>query len=255
MSPSPEPSAPTDDAEPSALGDGGLLTIDELSAKAGTTVRTTRYYASLGLIPPPERRGRVAYYGDVHLARLEMVRALQDHGFTLQAIERYLTSLPPEATTEELALQRAMLTSWTTQPPERLTRRQLDKRAGRVLSDDQVAVLIELQAVELDDDGARYLVNPGLPLALEMFDLDLPLESMVQATAAIDRYMRSLADELTEILRTQVVRPFRAEQHTPEEAVRMERTVSSLRRVTLEAVVVGFQRAANEVIQRSLRRR
>lgn len=252
VSPSPEPSDTTD---PTALGDTGLLTIDELSAQAGTTVRTTRYYASLGLIPPPERRGRVAYYGDVHLARLEMVRALQDHGFTLQAIERYLTSLSPEATTEELALQRTMLTSWTTQPPERLTRRQLDKRAGRVLSDDQLAVLVELQALELDDDGARYLVHAGLPQALEMFDLDLPLESMVQATAAIDRHMRSLADELTEILRTQVVRPFRAEQHTPEEAVRMERTVSSLRRVTLEAVVVGFQRAANEVIQRSLRRR
>lgn len=255
MSPSPEPSASPETAEPSSVGEGSVLTIDELSAKAGTTVRTTRYYASLGLIPPPERRGRVAYYGDVHLARLEMVRALQDHGFTLQAIERYVTSLPPEATTEELALQRAMLTSWTTQPPERLTRRQLDKRAGRVLSDDQVAVLLELQAVVLDDDGTHFLVHPGLPLALEMFDLDLPVESMVQATAAIDRHMRSLADELTEILRTQVVRPFRAEQHTPEEAARMERTVSSLRRVTLEAVVVGFQRAANEVIQRSLRRR
>jgi MerR family regulatory protein len=34
-----------------------LLTIDELAMAVGLTVRTTRYYASLGLIPPPERRG------------------------------------------------------------------------------------------------------------------------------------------------------------------------------------------------------
>ena len=87
-----------------------LLTIDELSAAVGTTVRTTRYYASLGLVPPPVRRGRIAYYGPVHRARLELVRALQDHGFTLQAIERVLAGVPADAGVEDLALQRAMLT-------------------------------------------------------------------------------------------------------------------------------------------------
>ena len=93
------------------------------------TVRTTRYYASLGLIPAPIRRGRVAYYDATHRARLEMVRALQDHGFTLQAIERYLATLPEDAGVEDLALQRAMLTSWSPHPPETLTRRQLEKKA------------------------------------------------------------------------------------------------------------------------------
>ncbi|MDF9714787.1 MerR family transcriptional regulator [Nocardioides sp. ChNu-153] len=235
--------------------DGATLTIDELSARAGTTVRTTRYYASLGLIPPPERRGRVAYYGDVHLARLEMVRALQDHGFTLQAIERYLASVSSEATTEELALQRAMLTSWTTEPPERLTRRQLEKRAGRRLEDEEVEVLVQVRAVEVEPGTDRYVVLAGFALGLEMLSLDIPITSVIEATETIERHMESLADELTEILRTQVVRPFRAEQHTPEEAARMERTVSALRRITLEGVVVGFQRAANQVIERSLRRR
>ena len=32
-----------------------LYTVDELAAATGTTVRTTRYYAGLGLIPPPIR--------------------------------------------------------------------------------------------------------------------------------------------------------------------------------------------------------
>ena len=64
---------------------GPQLTVDELAATTGLTVRNTRYYASLGLLPPPVRRGRVAYYGSRHVARLELVRALQDHGFTLSA--------------------------------------------------------------------------------------------------------------------------------------------------------------------------
>ena len=49
-----------------------LLTIDELAVATGMTVRTTRYYASLGLLPPPTRRGRLAYYSREHRARLEV---------------------------------------------------------------------------------------------------------------------------------------------------------------------------------------
>jgi DNA-binding transcriptional MerR regulator len=86
---------------------GELLTVDELAAATGMTVRTTRYYAGLGLLPAPERRGRMAYYGPEHRARLELIRALQDHGFTLAAIEKYLKRLPADASVEDLAVQRA----------------------------------------------------------------------------------------------------------------------------------------------------
>ncbi|MFT4288296.1 MerR family transcriptional regulator [Nocardioides sp.] len=92
------------------------LTIDELAAEAGMTVRNVRYYASLGLIPAPVRRGRIAYYGEDHLARLALVRALQEHGFTLQAVERFLAALPADITPADLAMQRAMITSWTSDP-------------------------------------------------------------------------------------------------------------------------------------------
>ena len=91
---------------------GRALTVDELAAATGMTVRTTRYYAGLGLLPPPTRRGRMAYYSTQHRARLELIRALQDHGFTLAAIEKYLARLPGDASVEDLAVQRAMLTSW-----------------------------------------------------------------------------------------------------------------------------------------------
>lgn len=228
------------------------LTVDELSAAVGLTVRTTRYYASLGLLPPPVRRGRVAYYGSEHRARLELVRALQDHGFTLQAIERILAQVPADASVEELALQRAMLTSWTNQPPERLTRRQLEQKAGRRLGDGDLALLAALGSVE--EDGDRYVALPNLPVGVELLDVDIPEDSMGAASEAIRRHMDSLAEELTVILREQVLAPYRRGPHAPEEAERLEQTVSRLRRLTLEAVVTGFQRAANAVITRSLAR-
>ncbi len=108
-----------------------LYTVDELAAVTGLTVRTTRYYAGLGLLPAPSRRGRMAYYTRAHRARLELIRALQDHGFTLAAIEKYLGRVPLDASVEDLALQRAMLTSWGGGKREAMTRRQLETRARR----------------------------------------------------------------------------------------------------------------------------
>jgi len=229
-----------------------LLTIDELSSAVGLTVRTTRYYASLGMIPAPIRRGRVAYYDDTHRARLELVRALQDHGFTLQAIEGFLASLPDDASVEDLALQRAMLTSWTPKPAERVSHRQLEKKAGRRLSEDDVRLLVRLGSLERTDEG--YVAMPNLAVGVSLLDVDIPEASMTAAEASIRRHMESLVEELTEILRVQVLEPYRREEHAPEDAERLEKTMSQLRRLTLEAVVTGFQRAANAVITRSLAR-
>lgn len=235
----------------------GLMTVDELAAAAGLTVRNTRYYSGLGLLPPPVRRGRMAYYDRMHLAHLELVRALQEHGFTLQAIERVVSRLPEDATTEDLALQRAMMTSWTTSAPVPVDRATLERRAGRALTDDELALLVAMGALDETGEGT-YLAAPNLETGLELLDLDVSAESLGAAAEAIGRHMEALAEELTTILRTQVLQPYRraarASGQSPEQAAQMEHTVSRLRQLTLEAVVTGFQRAANAVIARSLTR-
>lgn len=237
-------------------GDDALLTVDELAASVGLTVRTTRYYASLGLLPPPLRRGRVAYYDHVHRARLELVRALQEHGFTLQAIERYVASVPADAGVEELAMQRAMLTSWTSQVPEELDRAELDARAGRELGEQDLELLGRLGLLDPvpGEAAGRYRVMPNLQIGLDLLALDVPPESVGAAGDAITRHMTALAEELTDILRSGVLAPYRQGEHSPAEAERIERTLPQLRRLTLESVVAGFQRAANAVITRSLAR-
>lgn len=227
-----------------------LYTVDELAAATGMTVRTTRYYAGLGLLPPPARRGRIAYYSQVHRARLELIRALQDHGFTLSAIEKYLKRVPADASVEDLALQRAMLTSWGAGRRESLTRRQLEQRAQRPLDDAAIERLEKIYAIR--PVGDRFEVLPPFEVAMKLMDIDIPVDSMEEAAEAITRHMDSLADELTHILRTRVLQPFRGQEHSEADTARFEVTMSRLRQLTLEAVVAGFQRAANQVITRSL---
>ena len=62
------------------------LTIDDLSARTGIPSRTIRFYQASGALPPPEKRGRVAYYGEKHVERLELIGNLQDRGLQIRAI-------------------------------------------------------------------------------------------------------------------------------------------------------------------------
>jgi DNA-binding transcriptional MerR regulator len=66
------------------------LTIEELAASVGMSVRNVRSHQSRGLIPGPEIRDRVARYGSEHVARLRLVQAMQGMGFNLAAIEAIL---------------------------------------------------------------------------------------------------------------------------------------------------------------------
>jgi DNA-binding transcriptional MerR regulator len=69
------------------------FTIAELAALSGMSSRNIRAYQSRGLLDPPLRHGRVAYYGAHHVARLALIRALQLQGFSLEAI-RHLVDNP-----------------------------------------------------------------------------------------------------------------------------------------------------------------
>jgi DNA-binding transcriptional MerR regulator len=62
------------------------LRIDDLAQRSGLASGTIRFYQREGLIPPPEREGRVAYYSEDHLRRLERIRALQGQGLPLSVV-------------------------------------------------------------------------------------------------------------------------------------------------------------------------
>lgn len=66
------------------------MTLDDLAAATGVPSRTIRFYRQCGLIDPPERVGRQAFYNDAHLARVRTIAGLRDQGMGLDAIARLL---------------------------------------------------------------------------------------------------------------------------------------------------------------------
>lgn len=70
-----------------------LYDISELADRAGTTVRTIRYYLQRGLLPSPTGPGSGARYGPGHLARLRLIRGLQREHLPLAEIRRRIAGL------------------------------------------------------------------------------------------------------------------------------------------------------------------
>src|ERR1700684_2832358 len=77
------------------------LTIEQLAAQSGMSVRNIRAHQARGLLSPPEVRRRVGYYGDEHVAQLSLIRELQEDGFNLAGIKRLLAD--QQGTEERLA--------------------------------------------------------------------------------------------------------------------------------------------------------
>lgn len=169
----------TDTGENTGTGSGEgageiVLTVDELAARSGVTVRTVRFYGTRGLLPPPAiGPRRVGHYGRDHLERLALIEELRRQGMTLAAIERYLRQLPPGLTPRDLALQRAVVASWAPDAVETVTREEFDRLAGRPLGEAEVERLVAMGVIERDGEGLR--VDPGLlRLGVELLDVPCP---------------------------------------------------------------------------------
>src|SRR5438093_357588 len=105
------------------------MTIDELARRTGMTVRNIRAHQSRGLVPPPQVRGRTGYYGDDHLARIELIKELQADGFNLEAIRRLLEGAGGSSA-EVLNFSRTLRAPFEDEEPEILDAGEMEKRWG-----------------------------------------------------------------------------------------------------------------------------
>ncbi|HEV3391582.1 MAG TPA: MerR family transcriptional regulator, partial [Solirubrobacteraceae bacterium] len=119
------------------------LTIEQLAAESGMSVRNIRAHQARGLLDPPEVRSRVGYYGPEHLAQLRLVRELQDDGFNLGGIKRLLDDT--RGTAERFRrFGEALHAAASGEPGETLTLEELGKRF-RVSAHEAPEVLAEAE--------------------------------------------------------------------------------------------------------------
>ncbi|MFJ8079560.1 MerR family transcriptional regulator [Streptomyces sp. NPDC096205] len=217
------------------------LTVDELAARAGVTVRTVRFYGTKGLLPPPVIGARrVGHYGPEHLARLALIEELQRQGMTLAAIERHLRALPPGLSAHDLAIHRAVVASWAPEAVESVAREELARLAGRPLADEDVERLAAMDVIAREDDG-RFRVDTGLlRLGVELLDVPLSQETLLAARTALIEHSRAAAADLSRLLREAVA------ERAPQEVKSLSAHMHPL---VVEALLTTFQRSLREELR------
>lgn len=219
------------------------LTIDELAARAGVTVRTVRFYSARGLLPPPAiGPRRIGRYGPEHLSRLALIGELQHQGLTLAAIERYLQQLPDDISAHDLAIHRALVASWLPEGTEEIDREKLEHRVGRPLADADLDRLAAMNVLERTGDPDSFRVDPGtLHLGVRLLDMPIPVEAILAARAVMVEHARAAAGEISRIFRDEVWEPDRLPQ--------MRSLSAQMQPLVVQALVTAFQRSLREEVR------
>jgi DNA-binding transcriptional MerR regulator len=168
--------------------------IEQLAQAGGVAVDTVRFYQGKGLLEPPRRDGRVTWYSDGHLERLRRIRALQQRGFTLAVIRRFLEG-------ELEASDEALVEAVTVPPaPETLALEELAARSGvappLIRALEQAGLLL----ATADGDEPRYPAEDVDVLAagLKLVEAGVPLPALMelgaQHAAAVERTARQAVD-------------------------------------------------------------
>jgi DNA-binding transcriptional MerR regulator len=219
------------------------LTIEELAAQSGMSVRNIRAHQARGLLAPPEVRMRVGYYGPEHLAQLRLIRELQDDGFNLGGIKRLLEDT--EGTAERLlAFKRALADAASSERPETLTIGELGRRFRVGASDaPEILAWAERLGVLVPVADGRYEVpSPSLlAVAEEAVRRGISLLSALAVLEEIQRHVDSVSRAFVELFLAEVWKPFAQADMPAERWPEIEDAVQRLRPIATEALMAIFQ--------------
>jgi DNA-binding transcriptional MerR regulator len=216
------------------------LTIEQLAAEVGMSVRNIRNHHTRGLLPPPEVRARVGYYSAEHVERLRLILDLQADGFNLAAIERLLSGSDGLAG-RLLGLRRAVTTPFEAEQPEVITADELVKRFGELSAKDAERVR-KLKLIVPLGDGSFEAPSPALLRAAEqVIALGIPLHAALSLSDRVSHDADSIARSFTKLFLRELWEPFdRAGQ--PEEGWdELIESVDALRPLASEALLALFK--------------
>lgn len=240
-------------AEGPSADDDRELTVDQLAARAGVTVRNVRAYAARGLLPPPRMVGRTGYYGREHVARLLLVREMLAEGYTLAMIERTLDSAPPTGSSATLALHRALLAPWLPPEPELTTGAELAARAGVPESPAVVDSLVQLGLVERVDDTRLRVLDPALLTAgIQVLALGVPLDALIAAQARVAEHVGEIARTYVQMFVDTRWQAWVDGGSSPDEVEDLKATVARLQPVAAQAVLAAFRTQMAAAVQEAV---
>ena len=226
------------------------LTIEELSAETGLSVRNIRSHRARGLLEAPVIRDRVGYYGAEHVARLALIARLQADGFNLAAIKSVIERDPQVAGGVLGAIEQARQ-PFETEQSEVVTVEELRERFG---TGDAAAAIerAEKLGVLLPLGEGRYEAPAPslLAVAEELAGRGVPIDHALDVVEKVRSSARSISREFIRLFLADVFAPIEKAGFPPERWDDITEGIERLRPMSAQVVLAMYQLAMTEEVER-----
>lgn len=227
--------------DPSAQQSDDEFSIDELARRSGSNVRNVRLYQERGLLPPPRRVGRSNWYGEEHLARMELIISMLGKGYPLAAIRELLEAWQGQRSLADiLGFEEVLSAPFATEEPRHYS-------VDEILlmfppsEDTDVDGLLE-RAAELEvliPDGDGWLApSPSLlEVGARLVDDGIPLAAVLDALAVVRRSADKVAQSFVELFVKHVWEPYVREGMPPDRLPEITAMLGRARPLATQAVL------------------
>lgn len=233
------------DSEPEAT-----LTVEQLAYETGMSVRNIRNHQSRGLLPPPEVRARIGYYGPEHVARLRLIQEMQAEGFKLSAISRLIGEHGADAD-RFVGLRQAVTAPFATEAPEVMSREELIERFG--VDDDRLLEKARKLGLLVDLGDERFEApSPALLRAAEeVTGMGIDLPAALAAIEKLNRNAQSSARAFVNLFVEEVWKPFDEAGRPDDGWEEIIKSIERLRPLAFDALNATFRLTLGDEIEKA----
>ena len=232
----------------------GEMTIRQLAERTGMTVRNIRAHQTRGLLPPPTVRGRTGYYGEEHVARIELTREMQADGLNLEAIRRALDSGDGSAAAI-FDFTRALRAPFEDEAPEIVEADELAKIWGEPLDAELMRRAEKLGFLRSLPDGRIEVISPHLLRdAAELAELGIGAEGALAIGEKLRRHADGVARAFVDLFIDEIWLPFDRAGRPEQEWPRMNEALARMRPLAAGALLASFQIAMGEAVEKESER-
>ncbi|RSS80314.1 MerR family transcriptional regulator [Streptomyces sp. WAC06614] len=216
-----------------------------MARAAGVKVRNLRYYQQRGLLPPPRREGRIAWYSEDHLARLRLIDDLLGRGYTVNGIAELLQAWTDGGGLAQLlGLEREMTRDWVSEEePVTMSLAELRALFGPAGSAADTRRAAELGYVRVEGDKVTHRSRRLLSATVTLVRQGVPLAEVLETGAFVQEQAAAIADRFVGLFRRHVIGPDGLERIPAMRLEEIAAAVTALRPVAGEVVTAEFARA------------
>ncbi len=219
------------------------LTIEELAAATGLTVRNIREHQTRGLLAPPALQGRKGSYDDRHVARLRFIQQLQSEGLNLQAIHWLLERAPAEAAEEVVRFEQALFAPWGNDDSVQWTTEQIAARLGPV-EPERLRRAIDLDVIRpAGPDRWEIVSSRLLEAGADLYALGIPLDAALDVVEQLRESTAAAARTFVKLFVDHVWEPFDRSGRPGDQWESVAHALERLRPIATQALLAVFNQA------------